>query len=119
MKSQIGTFQEELPSGKIASSWMRKASAVAMVIFFGYMVFAGLSYEYHFTKFVEMRAANFITGESFNTLIIQQNRFDWDIVVILLVAVFVPKAIQKFAEAKTGIKSTETESSSSTKTTIQ
>ncbi len=113
MKSQIGTFQEELPSGKIAASWMRKASAVALLIFLGYMIFAGISYEYHFIKFVSLRTGNLITEQSFNLLISTQKRFDWDIVVILLTAIFVPKAIQKFAEAKTGgIEKTDNPSTS-------
>ena len=53
-------------------------------------------------------------------LITQQSRIDWDIFSILVIATVVPKAIQKFAEVRTGIKSTtETSSESSSKTTTE
>jgi len=112
MKSQIGIFQEELPSGKIASSYMREASAIALLIFFVYMIFAGISYEFHFLKFIQMRAQNFISEQSFNVLITGQKLFDWDIVAILLIAAFVPKFLQKFAEMKSGGTSSSTISKS-------
>lgn len=109
MKSDIGITQEELASGKIATSLMRVSSFITLLILIGYMVIANASYEHHFDQYVELMKVKTISEQSFNALILQLNRFDWDIVVILLVAAFVPKAIQKFAEAKTGIKdSTET-----------
>lgn len=119
MKSDIGYNQEELPSGKIASSSIRIMSFIALGILIGYLVVANISFEHRFDRYVELMKAKTISDTSFNTLVLELKRFDWDIVVILLVAAFVPKAIQKFAESKTGIISTTESSStaSSTKTT--
>lgn len=106
MKSNIGYLQEELSSGKIANSNMRLLSFIAMGAFLGYLVAASISYEQHFNKYVELMKAQVITEASFNTLVLELNRFDWNFVVILLVAAFVPKVIQKFAENKTGVPTT-------------
>lgn len=119
MKSNIGYLQEELPSGKVANSNIRLLSFIAMGVFLAYLVAASLSYEQHFNKYVELIKAGVIEEASFNTLILGLNRFDWNFVVILLVAAFVPKVIQKFAENKTGVTTTESSSSESSKTTIQ
>lgn len=117
MKSQIGYTQEELPSGKIASSLMRLSSIIALLILITYMAISHLSFEHRFDRYVELMNNKTITEASFNTLVLELKRFDWDIVVILLVAAFVPKAIQKFAEAKTGITSTSSTETTETKTT--
>jgi len=116
MKSDIGYNQEELPSGKIASSSIRIMSFIALGILVGYLVVANISFEHRFDRYVELMKSKTITEQSFNTLVLELKRFDWDIVVILLVAAFVPKAIQKFAEAKTGIKDS-TETTTTTKIT--
>ena len=116
MKSDIKLTQEELPSGKIASSAMRVSSFIALGILIGYLIVSDISYEHHFDRYVELMKGRTITEQSFNALVIDLKRFEWDIVVIFLVAAFVPKAIQKFAEAKTGVKES-TETTTSTKTT--
>jgi hypothetical protein len=65
---------------------------------------------------VKLLTSKCISEQSFNMLTSQLKRIDWDIFAILVIASVVPKAIQKFAEVKTGIKDTS-ESTTSTTTT--
>lgn len=118
MKSDIGYNQEELPSGKIASSSMRVMSFIALAILVGYLIIANISFEHRFDRYIELMKSGTISEQSFNTLILESYRFDWDIVVIFLVAAFVPKALQKFAETKVGVTST-TEKTSRESTKIE
>jgi hypothetical protein len=120
MKSTHGFWQEVQTDGSSANSFMRLLETMFFVLLCGYMFVSNQSYESHFNQYVQLLKDKCITEQSFNMLITQLSRIDWDIFSILVIATVVPKAIQKFTEAKTGIKSTtETESSSSSKTVTQ
>lgn len=117
-KSKYGFWQEPQPDGFAANSFMRLLETFFFVVLCGYMFISNQSYEAHFAQYVQLLRENCITEQSFNALILQLTRIDWDIFSILVIATVVPKAIQKFAEVRTGVKST-TESSSSSKTTTE
>lgn len=120
IKSKYGFWQESLPDGNASSSFMRLLETLFFIILCAYMFFSNQSYEFHFAQYVQLLKDKCITEQSFNMLITQQSRIDWDIFSILVVATVVPKAIQKFAEVRTGVKSTtETSSESSSKTTTE
>jgi len=119
IRSKYGFWQEAQLDGSASDSFMRLLETFFFVVLCGYMYISNQSYEAHFKEYVQLLKDNCITEQSFNALILQLTRIDWDIFSILVIATVVPKAIQKFAEAKTGIKTTETESSSSSKTVTQ
>ena len=106
-KSDIGVFQEELPSGKITTSSMRILSFIALISAFLYAAISYLSYESHFDKFVLMRTNNLIGEQSFNALVGELKMFEEWVLLILLAAAFAPKAFQKVIEMRAGVKTKE------------
>ena len=119
MKSRYGFWQEPQPDGFAASSFMRLLETFFFLVLCGYMFISNQSYEAHFKEYVKLLRDNCITEQSFNALILQLSRIDWDIFSILVIATVVPKAIQKFAEVRTGVKTTETSTETSSKTITQ
>lgn len=118
-KSDIGTYQELQSNGMIAESWTRRTGTWAFVFWVLTTIYYCGSYEYHFyilSQMVSIKPDGAISQQTFITLINQLEVINWTIFAFFGLAVFAPKALQKFAEARTGVKSTETESSSSTKT---
>lgn len=113
MKAKVGFWQELYPGGVIGNSFMRLLESFFFMLLCAYTFFTNQSYELHFTEYVKLLRDKCITEQSFNMLTSQLKRIDWDIFAILVIATVVPKAIQKFAEMKTGIK----DSSESTTTT--
>jgi hypothetical protein len=111
MKSDIGFLQELQMNGQVANSFMRKLETMFFCILVVYMAGSSLLYQNHFNQFVTLLKAGCITEQSFNMLISNLKMYDWDTLLILIVATVAPKVVQKFAEAKTGIK-IETESNS-------
>jgi len=122
-KADIGTFQELQANGLIANSWMRKAATWAFVFWIAFTAYSCASYEYHFyiySQLLMIKPESPLSQQSYITLISQLEMVNWTIFAFFGLAVFAPKALQKFAEAKVGIKtSVESESSSSTKTIIE
>lgn len=119
IKSKYGFWQESQTDGSAANSFMRLLETFFFVVLCGYMLISNQSYEAHFAQYVQLLKDKCITEQSFNALILQLTRIDWDIFSILIIATVVPKAIQKFAEVRTGVKTTETSSESSSKTVTQ
>lgn len=119
MKSKYGFWQELQSDGSAANSFMRLLETFFFVILCGYMFISNQSYEAHFREYVLLLREKCITEQSFNMLLTQLTRIDWDIFSILVIATVVPKAIQKFAENRIGTKSTTESESSSSKTTMQ
>lgn len=120
MKSKYGFWQENLPDGSASDSFMRLLETFFFIVLCAYMFFSNQSYEFHFAQYVQLLKDKCISEQSFNMLITQQSRIDWDIFSILVIATVFPKAIQKFAEVRTGVKSTtETSTESSSKTTTE
>ena len=115
-QSKIGFLQEVQANGSVANSFMR----LLELLFFGllcvYTFFSFTSYNSQLIEYTNLLRTNCITEQSYNMLVNQLHRIDWNIFMLLVVATVVPKAIQKFAEAKTGIK--DTVESSTTTTTI-
>ena len=106
MKSKYGFWQESQPDGSASNSFMRLLETFFFFVLCGYVFISNQSYEFHFAQYVQLLKDKCITEQSFNALILQLTRIDWDIFSILVVATVVPKAIQKFAEVRTGVKST-------------
>lgn len=115
MKAKAGFWQELQADGSVANSFMRLLESFFFLLLCTYTFFSNQSYESHFVEYIKLLRDKCITEQSFNMLTSQLKRIDWDIFVILVVATVVPKAIQKFAELKTGVKDT---SESTTTTTV-
>jgi hypothetical protein len=115
-KVKIGFLQEFQSDGTISNSFMRLLEALFFILLCAYVYLSSHSYETHFQEYVKLLTSKCISEQSFNMLTSQLKRIDWDIFAILVIASVVPKAIQKFAEVKTGIKDTS-ESTTSTTTT--
>jgi hypothetical protein len=113
MKSKYGFWQEPQTDGSASNSFMRLLETLFFIVLCGYMFISNQSYEFHFAQYVQLLRDKCITEQSFNMLLTQLTRIDWDIFSILVVATVVPKAIQKFAEAKTGIKESDQNKESS------
>ena len=112
MKSQIGFLQELQLNGTVANSFIRKLETMFFCILVLYMAGATLLYQNHFNQFISLLKENCITEQSFNMLISQLKMYDWDTLLILIVATVAPKVVQKFAETKIGIRSeSETDNS--------
>lgn len=107
MKSDIGILQEELPSGKVTTSSMRILSFCAFAMLGVIIYFENASYESHFDRFTQLMSDGKITESTYNTLLMQQTRFDQWLIVAFLVASFAPKAIQKLIEIYLGTKKNE------------
>ena len=126
-KSDIGTYQELQPNGMIADSWIRKAATWTFVFWVLTTIYFCASYEYHFYVLSQMvstmvgdQKEGVISQQTYITLLNQLEVINWTIFAFFGLAVFAPKALQKFAETKMGVKSTtESESSSSSKTVVQ
>jgi len=112
---EVGFWQEILANGKIAKSFMRLLESFFFILLCTYTYFSFVSYHAQFAIYVDLLRNNCITEQTFVALTLQLKQINWDVFGILVVATVVPKAIQKFAEAKTGIKDT-TESSVTTTT---
>jgi len=117
-KATTGFFQELQQNGTLANSFMRLLEALFFVLLCAYTFFSNQSYEAHFKSYTQLLRDKCITEQSYNMLISMLKRIDWDIFVILVIAAVVPKAIQKFAEMKTGVKDT-TETTTKTSTSDQ
>jgi len=115
MKTKAGFWQELQADGSVTDSFMRLLETWFFGLLCAYTFFSFIFYESHFKQFTQLRITNMITEQSYNLLISQLKVVDWDIFMILVIATVVPKAIQKFAEMKTGIK----DSSETTETTIK
>ncbi|HAQ19616.1 MAG TPA: hypothetical protein DCR40_10355 [Prolixibacteraceae bacterium] len=121
-KSDIGTYQELQPNGMIADSWTRKSGSWAFAFWVLTTIYFCASYEYHFyvlSKMVSITPEPAISQQTFITLLNQLEVINWTIFGFFGLAVFAPKALQKFAETKAGIKSTIETESTSTKTTTE
>jgi hypothetical protein len=115
MKTKIGFWQELQVDGSVANSFMRLLESFFFALLCAYTFFSFQSYEKHFREYTQLLRDKCITEQSYNMLISMLKHIDWDIFVILVIASVVPKAIQKFAELKTGVKDT---SESTTTTTV-
>jgi hypothetical protein len=116
MKAKIGFFQELQADGSVSDSFIRGLSALFFVLLCGFVILSYLSYKTNVAEFTKLLRDKVITEQSFNVLFTQTKMIDWDILLLLVTATVAPKVIQKFAEAKTGIK--DTSESSSTTTTV-
>lgn len=119
MKAKVGFFQELQADGSIADSFIRGLSALFFVLLSVFIVLSYLSYKSNIGEFAKLLRDKSITEQSFNVLFTQIKMIDWDILLLLITATVAPKVIQKFAEAKTGVKdsteaTTKTESSEQT-----
>lgn len=112
-KASIGFLQELQLNGQVANSFIRKLEALFFVVLVAYMTVAILVYQNHFNQYVVLLRESFLSEQSFNTLVSQLRMYDWDTLLILIVATVAPKVVQKFAEAKIGV----TGSSENTTTT--
>ena len=115
MTTKAGFWQEKQADGSISDSFMRLLETLFFILLCVYTFFSFVYYESHFQQFTKLRIDKLISEQSYNMLISQLKIIDWDIFSILVIATVVPKAIQKFAEMKTGIK----DSSITTETTIK
>jgi len=117
--SDIGTYQELQPNGMIANSWTRKAGTWAFVFWVITTIYFCASYEWHFYLLSEMVKSDpkAITEQTFIVLINQLEVINWTIFGFFGLAVFAPKALQKFAETKSGIVSSSESSSKTVETT--
>ena len=116
MKTKAGFWQELQSDGSITNSFMRLLETWFFGLLCAYTFFSFIFYESHFKQFTQLRITNMITEQSYNLLISQLKVIDWDIFCILVIATVVPKAIQKFAEMKTGIKDSSETTETTTKT---
>lgn len=98
MKADVGIHQEQLPSGDIANSWMRYASSMVLIGLALYMISMNSVYNSQLNKYVKLVSDKIISEQTFSALVLELERYDHLIIVILLVAGFAPKAIQKVAE---------------------
>jgi len=112
---KAGFWQELQVDGSVTDSFMRLLETLFFMLLCAYTFFSFTYYESHFQEFTKLLTQKSITEQSYNMLISQLKIIDWDIFTILVIATVVPKAIQKFAEMKTGIK----DSSITTETTIK
>ena len=115
MTNKAGFWQEKQADGSISDSFMRLLETLFFILLCVYTFFSFVYYESHFQEYTKLLTQKSITEQSYNMLISQLKIIDWDIFSILVIATVVPKAIQKFAEMKTGIK----DSSITTETTIK
>ena len=113
---KAGFWQEVQADGSVTNSFMRLLETWFFGLLCAYTFFSFVFYEEHFKQFTQLRADNLITEQSYNMLISQLKVIDWDIFCILVIATVVPKAIQKFAEMKTGIKDSSETTETTTKT---
>ena len=116
MKKTVGFWQELHLGGVIGNSFMRLLESFFFGLLCAYTFFANQSYELHFAEYIKLLRDKCITEQSFNMLTSQLKRIDWDVFAILVIATVVPKAIQKFAEMKTGIKDTSETTTTTTST---
>lgn len=114
-QSRVGFWQEVLANGTIANSFMRLLETFFFILLCMYTYFSFTTYNTQLAMYVELLRTNCLTEQTFVALTMQLTKINWDVFGILVVATVVPKAIQKFAEAKTGIKDT-TESTVTTTT---
>lgn len=99
-KSEIGALEEELPSGKIAKSWVRISSLVAIGVLIFYMLIAKQSYDHQFSKLSDLVEKKAITDVSFVAMTQTLQMFQSEFVIVLLLVAFVPKVVQKYFELK-------------------
>lgn len=107
MKADIGFHQEQQPNGKIANSWMRKWESI-----FGVMtlIYLAISCYFYFTAravLITAVVAKTIDGSTYSSIMLTLNVVDLTVFIIMVTATFAPKALQKFAEMKTGVKDTD------------
>ena len=99
--SDIGTYQELQSNGMIANSWTRKAATWAFLFWVLTTIYYCISYEYHFhelSKMVSLKPDAAISEQTFITILNQMEVINWTIFAFFGLAVFAPKALQKFAE---------------------
>lgn len=116
MKAQVGFLQEKLADGTLSDSNVRLFSCFFFAFLCIYTFVSLHSYEDQFAIYVSLLERGCLTEQSFNLLVMQLKKIDWDIFLILTVATVAPKVIQKFAETKLGGK--DTSETSVTKTEI-
>lgn len=104
MKADIGFHQELQPDGKIANSWMRKWESIfgiVTVLYFAVSCYSFLSLR---AKLVYALLDKVISEQTYNSVMLTLTLVDITVFVMLLVATFAPKVVQKFAEMKLGVK---------------
>lgn len=115
-KVKTGFLQELQSDGSIANSSVRLFSCFFFVFLCIYTFASFHSYEDQFTIYVTLLREKCITEQSFNMLVNQMKKIDWDIFAILVFATVAPKVIQKFAETKIGVKDISESSTTTIKT---
>jgi len=107
-KSDIGTYQELQSNGMIAESWTRRTGTWAFIFWVLTTIYFCASYEYHFyvlSQMVSMKPDGAISQQTFITLINQLEVINWTIFAFFGLAVFAPKALQKFAHCDAPLRS--------------
>ena len=117
-KVKTGFFQELQADGSVANSFIRLLEFFFFGLLSAYTFFSFVAYQSNLAQYVKLLEEKVISEQTFNVFIIQTKRIDWDIFLVLVVATVAPKVIQKFAEAKGGIKDI-TETTTSTKSSDQ
>lgn len=100
MKKVIGFFEEILPDGTIKRSTNRILSVVFGLAALVYLTFAVIEYYATRAELISMLALKHITPEMFKIIMLEIKVIDMGIFVLMVIAAFVPKVIQKFAENK-------------------
>ena len=113
---KAGFWQEVQSDGSITNSFMRLLETWFFGLLCAYTFFSFVLYRSNFAQFTQLRIDKLISEESYIMLMSQLKIINWDIFAILVVATVVPKAIQKFAEMKTGIKDSSETTETTTKT---
>ena len=118
MKAKTGFFQELQGDGSIANSSTRLFQLLMFMLLTAYMYSSISIHQSNVAQFISLLKEKSITEQTFITLMLQTKNLDWDALLLLVSATVVPKVIQKFAEARTGIKDT-TETSTETASSKQ
>jgi hypothetical protein len=118
MKAKTGFFQELQGDGSIANSSTRLFQLLMFMLLCSYMYSSISIHQSNVAQFISLLKEKSITEQTFITLMLQTKNLDWDALLLLVSATVVPKVIQKFAEARTGIKDT-TETSTETASSKQ
>lgn len=103
-KVKVGFFQELQGDGSVANSWIRMLSLLFFILLCGFILLSFRAYQSNLALFTKLLQDKSITEQSFNVLVLQTKSLDWNVLLLFVTATVAPKVIQKFAEAKSGIK---------------
>lgn len=117
MKAKTGFLQELQSDGSIANSIVRLFSCFFFIFLCIYTFASFYSYEEQLATYVVLLREKCITEQSFNILVIQIKKIDWDIFALIVFATVAPKVIQKFAETKISAKDINESTTTKTETT--